>query len=391
MRSIPILIQYVLLLGGALLLSWTPACDRSTPEPPRPTSRRAAQPGSTSSGVNPDGQSDPKLAEGIPLRFAQLSIPYSIVTHVAEVRGYYSQAGLAYEPLPASGDADVITALRSKARNAAIAGGLAISPVAAMIAAGEDPVIIATTVTVDWPTTRLVTFQNTGITFQMADINTLPVIDAGTLRGKRIGVTRDPMCDIYLSRLLAKAALKEPDVTVVTGDPLNLQRHLIRGGVDAAILSEPYIMQVRRYYYPKYSHDASVPDRGVPVVYLGLTLPQFAFNIVTTRQNLAVNRPALVNMLKALTQAEAYIIGNRPEVQEELGQWLDFWPKDLDYLFVFESRPRVQLNGPLVRGLLREELSRLKQRDAKVVVPNDVAPFVDVSLLLEIDKFRVDR
>jgi ABC-type nitrate/sulfonate/bicarbonate transport system substrate-binding protein len=376
-RTHIIVMRYNALLVAVLMLVLPWACGPSTPEQPPPTSSPAVQPESTPSSSPVDGPTDTDLANHLSLRFAQLPISYSILTHVAETGGYYAQVGLAYELVSAPEDADVIASLRSKTTDAAIAGGISITPVAKMIAAGDAPVIIATTMT-SAAHANLLTFAQTGITG-----------DPSTLRGKRIGVTRDTICEIYLSRLLAQTALSESDVIVVTGGPADLQTFLLRGDVDAAIIAGPYKMQIMRKYIQLLSRSRA-RDRGRLTSYVDPHLCTLAFNIVTTRAKLTANRPALVRMLRALIQAEVHIRAQRSEVQGELAHWLEVWPDDLDHLFE-TSEFRVALYPAQIRKLLREGLTRLKQRDPKTIVPDDVSPFVDTSLLLEIDTSRVSR
>ena len=351
--------KFLTLLVATLVIPCNFTCNRSEPEPPL-----------SSSGP----------ADGPHLRFAQLSIPESVLTHVAETEGYYTQAGLDYEVISTVDEVDVVAALRSKTRNAAVAGGLPIIPIARMITSGDAPVVIATVVTSRAPA-ALVTFESTGITQ-----------DPNTLRGRRIGVSHDTVCDLYLSRLLDRAALNETDVAVVTGGPVDLQRFLVRGDVDAAVLRDPYANQVERYYYPRYRLKGKVPNRGASQRSEDYTLCTLAFNIVTTRAKLAANRPALVSMLKALIRAEEQIRTHRSETQNELAQWLDVWPRDLGRLLDSEvSQVRVELYPAQIRELLREEFARLKKRDPKTVVPDDVDPFVDASLLSEVEVWRVNR
>ena len=313
--------------------------------------------------------------EDASLRFVQLPISYSAVTQIAEIEGYFKAEGLDYQLISVPAGPDIVTALRGGGGAAADVGGIAITPVVTMIGAGDQPVILATTLTSNRQA-KLVTYAKNGIT-----------ADPSTLKGKRIGVVRNTVGEIYLSRLLKKAGLGSADVTLVNGRPADLRSLLLRGDVDGAILWDPFVVQADREYRRLLAEGKTAP-RGDPIVLVDPTLYTLAFNIVTTRSKLAERREALLKMLRAAIKAEAYMRENPKQAQASLEKWLNLEPGDLGDFFA-TTEFRVQLNVPLVKQWCKEELEWLREGRPDTKIPEDLSPFVDASLLRSIDPGRV--
>jgi sulfonate transport system substrate-binding protein len=337
-------------VGTCLLLLATWGCER----PSRESGQRAAS----------DSAATPATAEG-QVSFAQIPISYSVVTHVADANHLFREAGLDVAMVNAPAGPDVVTQLRTLGSGAPIAGGIAITPVATMVAAGDTPVILATTIT-SRHQAKLVTFARTGITAAPA-----------SLRGKRIGVVRNTNGDIYLSRLLAKGGLTEHDVQVANGRPADLVSLLAAGQIDAAVLWDPFVAQVRR---------RATGQRQVQVL-VDTTLHQLRFNVVTTRARLRTDRARLVSLLAATLRAEQAIQADPAKSQAETERWLSLEPGDLTDFFR-TTRIHVHLDSAAVMRDLRSELEWLRSRDPGVKIPANLAPYVDGSLLRGIDPTR---
>ncbi len=319
------------------------------------------------------------LRAGSSLRFAQLPITYSAVTFLADANGYYRLPSLNYRSFSVPAGPDVVTALRGAGPTSADAGGIAVTPVVTMIGAGDQPVVLATTLTSN-SQAKLITFQGLGI-----------LKDPATLKGKRIGVVKNTIGEIYLSRLLHKGGLNDTDVTIVNGRPADLRSLLVRGDIDAAVIWDPFIIQAERQY-EGLLHEGRVRDRGKPVVFVDPTLYTLAFNIVTTRAKLAVRRVQLTQMLEGTIKAEAFIRAHPKEAQHELEQWLGLKSGDLDD-FMATTDFHVYLNVPKMEQWMQEELAWLakEQPGTVAVMPHDFSSFVDASLLKSIDPSRVTQ
>ncbi len=310
-----------------------------------------------------------------PLRFAQLPISYSAVTQLAESEGYFADEGLPYEMISLPAGPDLVTALRGRGGSAADAGGIAITPVVTMIGAGDEPVILATTLTSN-SQAKLATFARSGITESPS-----------TLKGKRIGVVRNTVGEIYLARLLQKGKLGSADVVLVNGRPADLRALLVRGDLDAAVLWDPFVVQVEREYRRQLP-GGKIPDRGEPSVLVDPTLYTLAFNIVTTRGKLEQSRGSLLKLLRASIRAESYIRRNPRQAQASLEKWLSLEPGDLGDFFA-TTEFRIQLNVPQVKKWYREELEWLRTKQPDTHAPDDLSPYIEASLLRSIDPARV--
>ncbi len=310
-----------------------------------------------------------------PLRIVQLPITYSAVTHLADSQGFIRAEGLPYAIISVPAGPDLATALRANRDDAGAVGGIAVTPVVTMIAAGDHPVVIATTLTSNRQV-KLVTFAQIGITS-----------DPASLHSKRIGVTKNTNGDIYLSRLLKKG--KVSDAQIVNGRPADLRALLIRGDIDAAVLWDPFVVQSERTY--RIERDARrVPNRGDIVILVDPTIDTLAFNIVTTAEKLRRHRPELVKLLRSLVRSDQFIASNRPQAQAELEKWLNVEKGDLGDFFETTTF-HVELDQPSLRRWISEELVWWKENHPDATVPADVAQYMDGSLMAEIDTSRVKR
>lgn len=309
------------------------------------------------------------------LQMAQLPISYSTITHLAQSQGFCQETQLDCIAVSVPAGPDVVTALRSDAVDSATVGTIAITPVATMVAAGLEPVVVATILVSD-KQAKLVCFASSGI-------NADPV----SLRGKKIGVTRNTNGDIYLSRLLKKGGLTERDVTLVSARPAELKASLLRGDLDSAILWDPFIVQTKREY-ENLVRSGKHADEGATHAFVDPTLHTLAFNIVTTKKKLANNREAIQRLLKALISADTFLKSNPALAQAEIEKWLNLEPGDLGDFFN-GSDFHVHFDLARCRTWLREELEWLQSRDPSIQIPDKLDDFFDGSLLEAIDPTRV--
>lgn len=117
------------------------------------------------------------------------------------------------------------------------------------------------------------------------------------LKGKRIGVARQTNNAFYLGRLLLLNHIQPEDVVLVDLKPGQFQQAIAGGEVDALIAWQPYVYQIQQ----------AVP--GVS------TWPaqssQMVYGLMVSRDAWIADHPGtVVNYLKSLVQAEAYLIQN---------------------------------------------------------------------------------
>jgi ABC-type nitrate/sulfonate/bicarbonate transport system substrate-binding protein len=356
-------LQVTLVAILAAMVAIAPGCDR------KPESAKQAS-SSTSGKVTGSHQT-------LPLRMAQLPISYSALSFLAESRGFNSQAGLQYTSVSVPAGPDVVTSLRSQSPDSAVVGTIAFTPVATMVGAGDAPVVIVTMMSSNRQA-KLVTFETTGIT-----------VDPTTLRGKRIGVTRNTNGDIYLSRLLARGGLSERDVILVGGRPADLRASLVRGDLDAAVLWDPFVVQAKREYQ-RLRSESKTPDRGAALDFVDPQLHTLAFNVVSTREKLNANRSSIERLVRGLIFAEGELRRDPIAAQASVEGWLGLESGDLTEFFA-TSEFRVHLDLAKGPKWLGEELEWLGSRDPSVVIPSDLTTFFDSSVLESIDSSRVVR
>lgn len=309
--------------------------------------------------------------------FAQLPISYSAVTQYAQIKDLYEKEELDYLSKSVPAGPDVVVALGSISDNSPDGGSIAITPVISMIGAKKHPIILATTLTSNHRV-RLVTFEKNGISD-----------NPNTLRGKKIGVVKNTVGDIYLSRLLQKGGLTENDILIVDGKPGHLRNLLLNGEIEGAILWDPYVTESVRLYKAGVEKN-ELTERGDPKVLLDSTLYTLAFNIVTTKEKLTKNRDDFKKMLEAVVKAGDMIEENPKEAQKLFEQWLNLEENDLKN-FIETTDFSVYLDIQKTKEWMNNELKWLKGLRSDTYVPDDLTPYIDASILREIDKSRVQE
>jgi ABC-type nitrate/sulfonate/bicarbonate transport system substrate-binding protein len=311
------------------------------------------------------------------IRFAQLPICYSAVAFVAQEEGYFPTNELHFTSFSVPAGPDVVTSLKTQSQDGADVGDIAVTPVVSMIGSGGEPVVLATMLTSD-EQTKLMAFSNSGITE-----------DPKTLKGKRIGVVKNTNGDVYLWRLLKKGNLSASDVQLVVGRPAELNRYLIHGDIDAAVLWDPFVVQAQREYKVLLT-EKKTQDRGDLRTIIDPTIYTLAFNIVTTRAKLQRNREALASTIKGLIMASDYIEKNPDKAETILEKWLNLEPGDLSN-FMKTTHFRVYIDVPQMKGWMTGELEWLNATQPGSTIPADLSPYIDASILESVDKSRVNE
>jgi len=305
------------------------------------------------------------------IKLAQLPIALSLVTRVADQHDFFKNANIKCSVISEPAGPAVVNALKSNAESSPTCGTIAITPTVTMIASKQKPVIIGT-ILYSKTEVKLVSFASKHITD-----------NPNSLKGKRIGLVRNTIGDIYFSRLLKKIHLKPEDVIIVNGKPGDLKNLLLKNNIDAAVLWTPFATQCAT----EAKLQTSTKDDEV-VISNDSTLYTVSMHIVTTEQKLKENRAGLVKFLKALTFSESYIQNNLGSVQSDFEKWLGLKTGELND-FITHSRFTVDLNVPQTKEFLTSELQWLKESKKDAYIPGDLSPFIDASLLKEVDPKRV--
>jgi ABC-type nitrate/sulfonate/bicarbonate transport system substrate-binding protein len=314
-------------------------------------------------------------AKAATLRLAELSNTASAMTHLASARGTFAAEGVDVVTVSVPAGPDVVSALRAGWAAGADVGNLAETPIVTMIGAGDEPVVVATTYTTD-RYTSIVTFAATGVTG-----------DQRSLKGKKVGLVRTTIGEAYLNRLLAKAGLTIADVATVNARPADLRSMILRGDIDAVALWEPYTTQIKRMYAEQVKSGAA-RDRGEVKEFVDTSLVLTGLHLVTTRGKLDRDRAGLTRMIRGLIAVEKSLADDPNRAQADLEGWLGLVPGDLGN-FIRTSKFRVAIDVPALSRELAAGLAELKAAQPDSRNPSDLTPFIDTSLLREIDPRRV--
>ncbi len=310
------------------------------------------------------------------IQYAQLKFTSGALVHYAEEQGFLDRRGIEFQSVVFPAGPDVLTNLQSRS-NASIAGTVAVTPVANRVLAGDEPVIIAQIFESD-SQAQLVTFADTGISR-----------DATSLKGKRVGLTRNTIADVYLAKLLASGGLSRSDIIVVAGKPGDNKRLLLSGELDALVIWDPFIVQIGREYEAGLE-DGRLSDRGPVVVIDDPSLYTSHVVIATTRDHIRRQRGHLVQLLQGLKDASEAFRSNPEEAQRITEVWLGVEPGDLNAVFR-DSSYRLSLPVDRLQSALRQEIDIIVSEGlAEGAAPADLSPFVDGSLLNEVDPNLVD-
>ncbi len=309
------------------------------------------------------------------LRAVELPIAYSAITHIALVNGYIEDEGIDYRVISVPAGPDIISGLRGGGDKAADLGSIAVTPIITMIGAGAHPVVLATGISSD-RRVQLVTFTGSGIGE-----------DPKTLKGKKVGYVGSTVGEIYLSRLLNKAGMNEKDIVAVNGRPADVKNLLLRGDIDAAILWDPFVSQAVRQGNELFSKEDK-KSRGKPAVYVDPSLYNMTFNVVALKSKLETQRSAIVMFIRACVKAGDFVKANPEKARRMLEDWLKLEDGDLRH-FIETTSFHVSLDVEQMKKDMLAELEWLKGRRSDTKIPSDLSPYIDTSLLSEIDKSRV--
>lgn len=321
------------------------------------------------------GCSNDKPDDQREIRYAEFKIALSTMSHLAYANDFTSENGIQLVPISLEAGPDVIASLRSGADSSGIAGNIAIEPVAAMVGAGNDPVILATMLTSS-SHVRLVTFEDNGITD-----------DPSTLEGKTVGVVLDTIGETYLLGLLERAGFERSDIRIFNSRPTDLRASLIRGDLDAAILWDPFVAQTQRIYLDGVEA-GSVEDRGEFRVFVDPSIFTLRMNVVTTQSKIDGHEAEITDFLSSLMEVEEYLEENPEAAQKQVEDWLGLETGDLDDFFE-DTTFFVHFDRAIMEAELDAAVRRLKANDPTTRLPNSYDAYFDQSLLESIAPDRV--
>lgn len=131
-----------------------------------------------------------------------------------------------------------------------------------------------------------------------------------TLRGKRIGVSVGSINHLYLLGLLRDSGLALGDVEIVNTAPPDMAVALETGGVDVAIIWDPWPIVITR----QVAGATQITRGGGRVPYVGY--------LVTTREYAEHNPDLVGRLLTARAQADKWMRDNPDDAADSATRWL---------------------------------------------------------------------
>lgn len=170
---------------------------------------------------------------------------------------------------------------------------------------------------------KIVATINKGNSIELIGRKDRGISSLADLNGKRIAVFKKTAQEFFLGTFLISNDLNINDVQLVDLPPANAKDAILSGGVDAAVMSEPYAYQAQK----------ALAENAVSWSVQGDT--EFNWVIIGSDQFIKDHPKAIERLLKALVQAEEYVQKNTDKSQELLAKKFNFeqpylvsvWPK----------------------------------------------------------------
>jgi NitT/TauT family transport system substrate-binding protein len=141
--------------------------------------------------------------------------------------------------------------------------------------------------------------------------NDLGVEKVQDLKGRRIGVTLGSINEFYLARFLQLNGIAFHEVTPVDLKPPQFVGAIASGEVDALIAWQPYVQQIIE----------KQPD----IVVWRAQNNQSVYGLLVGRDEwLALHSTTAEQFLRALEQAEGYVLSSPEQAKEIVQEWLDY-------------------------------------------------------------------
>lgn len=138
------------------------------------------------------------------------------------------------------------------------------------------------------------------------------IIRPTDLKGKKIGVTRTTAGEFYLGQYLILNKLQLSDVTLVYDTPDNLKNLLVDDKLDGVVTFDPHIHDIQALL-------------GKNAVVLQVQGNQRLSSLFYGSEKFVKERPEVVKRyLRALTQAEEYILEHNEDARKIVGNYLHY-------------------------------------------------------------------
>jgi NitT/TauT family transport system substrate-binding protein len=273
----------------------------------------------------------------------------SALVHVAQLKGYFKDEGLAVTTLTfTSGKAALEAVLRGEAQIATVAE----TPIVLNILKGEALAVIAGIFHSD---------RNMGVVARRDRGISTP----SDLRGKNIGTPLGTNAHYFFHAFHTVEGIPESDVTLTGMAPEATVEALLSGQVDAVAVWNPFLLVLRKKL------------GGDGVSFFSEHVYTYTFNLAAKRNFAAANQPAIAALLRALLKAESSMRDEPAEARRavaEFSGWDSYLLDELwdDYSF------RVSLDQAL---LVNMESQARWAIDTGLAPPSSQLNFLDAMYL----------
>jgi NitT/TauT family transport system substrate-binding protein len=228
----------------------------------------------------------------------------SMLIWIAQEKGYFQKHGIRAETQMFSSGRGTLDALVKDEVDLANASDFAFN---SRVGTDSGLRILASTSVIR--TARLIGRRDRGIS------------DAGSLAGKRVGVTHGTVGEFFLSRYLTLYGVDIASVTLVDLKPEAIAQRLVEGTLDAGIAWDPFIT------------DAEDELNG-NVVLLPGQIEHFYFFLLITTQGWAEKNPRLADgVLRSLIEAENFSSAHGREAMQIIQKKWGYRNESMDRLW----------------------------------------------------------
>lgn len=191
---------------------------------------------------------------------------------------------------------------------------------------------------------------------------------AADLKGKRIGLPRGTIADFYLGRYLELNGMSVQDLTLVETAPATAMGAITTGRVDGVVVWNPFAYQIRK-------------QMGDRAVLLRLQSSQPAFALAVARNDwLAGHRALLIRSLKAIVQAEQYVMNHPAEARAIVQKRLNYDTAFMESVWA-ENQFSLSLDQSLIAAMEDEARWMIKNNLAAGKTVPDFGNYIYVDAL----------
>jgi NitT/TauT family transport system substrate-binding protein len=237
-----------------------------------------------------------------PLTIASGTLDSSVLTLVANEKGYFSEQGLNVTTRVYPAGAYAMKELVSGNADFAYASEFA-----------------GVSNSFQYPDLRIIAITAKSDAIELVARNDRGITKPSDLKGKTIAFTNGTSAEFFFSRYLTQNGMDINDITVRHLGPADTVKSVVSGDSDAAVVWNPYEYQIEQ-------------QLSWNVAVWSVQGGQEYYWITYTRADIIRTRPEMIRRyLRALDDAEIFVTSHQPEAKKILGQRLNMTDEYIDY------------------------------------------------------------